>query len=325
MTYLRRIYASAEPKHSGSFFCIDKILLACLLTTHLFALPLPAEAVELKSPSIEVWVDHISSADVDESSPTGELAVTATTGRASIPFGLTEKLKLTFELSGSRIFFDWDNTEDIAFSNGLKPWDDFTSARLRLKLDYQWNSQWVSFGNVYTSAAWEEEIDDSYSYGASIGTSLIGPYNLTWTLGVGSGQGPENGYWGVFGGIGWNQHKKEEGQPGIFASLNWPPEAEIGAVINEKWLVRGNLWSTGRIYRLANDNAVSPSGLVVRLVEATGIFLEYKPFKKFSVALGGSYVFRHRYEIQDESGDKVQSFANINASFGATLNFKFKF
>jgi hypothetical protein len=64
---------------------------------------------------------------------------------------------------------------------------------------------------------------------------------------------------------------------------------------------------------------------VLRLVEETGILLEYKPFKKFSMALGGSYVFRHRYEIQDESGDKVQSFANIDASLGATLNFKFKF
>jgi hypothetical protein len=89
--------------------------------------------------------------------------------------------------------------------------------------------------------------------------------------------------------------------------------------------VRGNLWSTGRIYRLANDNAVSPSGLVVRAVEATGIFLEYRPFKKFTVALGGSYVYRHRYEIQDETGDKIESFVNIDASLGATLNFKLKF
>ena len=325
MTFLRLIYASAKRKHSGSLFRIDKILFAFLLTTRLFAMPMPAEAIELKSPSIEVWVDHISSADVDESNPTGELAVTGTTGRASIPLGLTEKLNLTFELSGSRIFFDWDKTKDIAFSNGLKPWDDFNSARLRLKLNYQWNPQWISFANVHTSAAWEEEIDDSYSYGATIGTIYSGPYNLTWTLGVGSGQGPENWYWGLFGGIGWNQHKKEEGQPGIFASLNWPPEAEIGAVINEKWLVRGNLWSTGRIYRLANDNAVSPSGLVVRSVEATGIFLEYRPFKKILMALGGSFFYRHRYEIQDESGDKVQSFVNIDASLGATLNIKLKF
>ena len=325
MIFLSRIYAYAKRKHLGSLFCIDTILLAFMLTTYLFAYPMSGEAIELKSPSIEVWVDHISSADVDESDPTGELTVTGTTGRASIPFGLTEKLNLTFELSGSRIFFDWDDTEYLAFSNGLKPWDDLNSARLRLKLNYQWNPQWISFANVHTSAAWEEEIDDSYSYGASIGTIFSGPYNLTWTLGVGSSQGPENWYWGVFGGIGWNQHKKEEGQPGIFASLNWPLEAEMGAVINEKWLVRGNLWSTGRIYRLANDNAVSPSGLAVRLVDATGVFLEYKPFKKFLISLGGSYVYRHRYEIQDESGDKVQSFANIDASLGATLNFKFKF
>jgi hypothetical protein len=325
MTYLKVNFASLKRKASGSFFRIDKILFACLATTLIFALPPAAEAIELKSPSIEIWGDHIFSANVDESSPTGKLSVTSTSGRASIPLQLTDKLNLSFELSGSRIFFDWDNTEDIAFSNGLKPWDDFTSARLRLKLNYQWNPQWISFGNAYTSAAWEEEIDDSYSYGASIGTIFMGPYNLTWTLGVGSGQGPENGYWGVFGGIGWNQHKKEEGQPGIFASLNWPLKAEIGAVINEKWLVRGNLWSTGRIYRLANDNAVSPSGLVVRSVEATGIFLEYKPIKKFSITLGGSYVFRHQYEIQNENGNKIQSLVNIDAALGATLNFKFKF
>ena len=100
---------------------------------------------------------------------------------------------------------------------------------------------------------------------------------------------------------------------------------ELGAVINEKWLVRGNLWSTGRIYRLADDNAVSPSGLVARSVEATGIFLEYKPIKKFSITLGGSYGFRHQYEIQNENGNKIQSLVNIDAALGATLNFKFKF
>jgi hypothetical protein len=94
---------------------------------------------------------------------------------------------------------------------------------------------------------------------------------------------------------------------------------------NEKWLVRAIRWQTGRIYRLADDNAVSPSGLLVRSVEAVGIFFEYKPIKKFSIALGGSYVFRHRYEIQNENGDQIQSYVNINAALGATLNFRFRF
>ena len=325
MISFKLTYALPIRKESMRIFCICEIEFIAFITILIFAVPLPAEAIEWKSPSIEVWGDHISSEDVDEASPTGELAVTSTTARVSIPLRLTEKLDLTFELSGSRFFFDWDNTENIKFSNGLTPWDDFNSARVRLKLNYQWNPQWISFVNVYTSAAWEEEIDDSYSYGASLGTVFLGPYNLRWTLGVSSGEGPEEGYWGVFGAIAWNQHKKEEGQPGIFASLNWPLEAEIGAVINEKWLVRGNLWSTGRIFRLADDNAVSPSGLVVRSVEATGIFLEYKPSQKFSIALGGSYVYRHGYEIQNETGDQIQPYVNINAALGATLNFRFKF
>lgn len=325
MISFRLKYALPIRKHLRHFFCVCKIELIFVVAILIFAVPLPAEAIELKSPSIEVWGDHLSSADVDESSPTGELAVTSTTARVSFPFQLTEKSDLTFEASGSRFLFDWDNTENIGFSNGLNPWDDLNSARVRLKFNYNWNPQWISFTNVYTSAAWEEEIDDSYSYGASIGTVFLGPYNLRWTLGIGSGQGPENGYWGVFGGIGWNQHKKEEGQPGIFASLNWPLEAEIGAVINEKWLVRAIRWQTGRTFRLADDNDLSPSGLLVRSVEAVGIFFEYKPIKKFSIALGGSYVFRHQYEIQNEKGDQIQSYVNINAALGATLNFRFRF
>ena len=325
MISFRLKYALPIPKHLGRLIRICKIELISVVAILIFAVPLPAEAIQLKSPSIEVWGDHISSADVDESSPTGELTVTSTTARVSIPFQLSEKLDFTFELSGSRFFFDWDNAENLKFSNGLTPWDDFNSARVRLKLNYQWKPQWISFTNVYTSAAWEEEIDDAYSYGASLGTVFLGPYNLRWTLGIGSGQGPENGYWGIFGGIGWNQHKKEEGRPGIFASLNWPLEAEIGAVINEKWLVRGNRWQTGRTFRLADDNAVSPSGLLVRSVEAVGIFIEYKPIKKFSIALGGNYVFGHQYEIQNENGNKIQSFVNIDAALGATLNFKLQF
>ena len=318
-------YASARLKPSGPLSCISKIQCAFLVTILIFALPLATEAIEFGSPSIETRIDYISSADEEGSGPSGEVAVTSAGGTASMPFQLADKLNLTFELSGNRIFFDWDNTENLKFSNGRKPWDDFNSARVRLKLNYNWNPQWTSFANVHTAAGWEEEMDDSYSYGASIGTVFQSPYNLRWTLGACSGEGPENGYWGVFGGVAWNQHKKEEGQPGIFASLNWPPAAEIGTVLNKKWLLRWNLWQSGGIFRLADDNALSPSGLVVASVERTGLFVEYKPIRKFTVTLGGSYVFRHQYEIQNENGNKIQSNLHIDAALGATLNFKFNF
>lgn len=319
-------YASVRLKPSASLFCMNKNRCTFLATILIFALPLVAEAIEWGSPSIETTLDYISSADLDESSPTGEVAVTSGGATASVPFQVTEKLSSTFELSGSRIFFDWDNTENLKFSNGRKPWDDFNSARVRLKLTYNWNPQWTSFANVYTAAGWEEEINNSYSYGASIGARFQSPYNLRWTLGASSGQGPENGYWGIFGGIGWNQHKKEEGQPGIFASINWPPEAEIGAALSNKWLVRWNLWqSSGGIFRLADDNAQSPSGLVVSSVEKTGLFVEFKPLKKFTIALGGNYIFRHQYEIQNKNGNKIQPNVQIDAAYGATLNFKFQF
>ena len=137
----------------------------------------------MDSPSIETRIEYISSADEEGSGPSGEVAVTSAGGTASMPFQLAKKLNLTFELSGSRIFFDWDNTENLKFSNGRKPWDDFNSARVRLKFNYNWNPQWTSFANVYTAAGWEEEMDDSYSYGASIGTVFQSPYNLRWTLG----------------------------------------------------------------------------------------------------------------------------------------------
>jgi len=65
--------------------------------------------------------------------------------------------------------------------------------------------------------------------------------------------------------------------------------------------------------------------LVVASVERTGLFVEYKPIRKFTVTLGGSYVFRHQYEIQNENGNKIQSNLHIDAALGATLNFKFNF
>ena len=315
----------SELKYPGHLPSVSKIKFGFWVFIIMLVFPVIIEAMELKRPSFEIQVDHISSADVDESSPTGEVTVTSTGGSAEIPFQLTEKLGSALELSGSRISFDWDNTENLKFSNGLKPWDELKFARLRLKFNYKWSPRWNSFANLYTSAGWEEEISDAYSYGANIGTVYMGPYNLRWTLGAASGEGPENGYWGVFGGSAWNQHKKEEGQRGFFASLEWPPAAEFGGVINENWLVRWNLWHTGNIFRLADDNALVPSGLVVTTVDGTGIFLEYKPVKKFTVTLGGSYVYRHRYEVQNENGNKIQSFVNIDASLGAALNLKFNF
>ena len=65
--------------------------------------------------------------------------------------------------------------------------------------------------------------------------------------------------------------------------------------------------------------------LTIEAVERTGISIEYKPVKKFTVTLGGSYIFKQQYEIQNENGNKIQSFVNIDPSLSVALNLKYNF
>ena len=235
--------------------------------------------------------------------PESEVAFIVTELGFSLPFHLTDTNNLDFSFTGGRVFSDWHNRKNLKFSNGRKPWDDLNFSSASLTISHGWNKNWTSFVGGAIAVGWEEEIDDASSFTEFIGTSYQSAFNLKWTLGVGFGQEPEESGWGPFGGVTWNEDRKNEGDPGFCASIDWPPAAEVCYVVNKKWAVRLNYTTIGGTFRLADDNEVSPSGLVKPSLESYVLFVDYKPIPSLSLNLAVNYNFEHQWEIQDEDGN----------------------
>ncbi len=212
----------------------------------------------------------------------------------------------------------WHNSKNLKFSNGRIPWDDLNYSSASLTISHDWNKNWTSFVGGAIAAGWEEEIDDASSYYELIGTSYQSGFNLKWTLGVGFAQEPEESGWGPFVGVTWNEDRKKKGDPGFCASIDWPAAdwpaadwpaadwpaaAEVCYVVNEKWAVRLNYTTIGGTFRLADDNEVSPSGLVKPSLESYVLFVDYKPIPSLSLNLALNYNFEHQWDIQDEDGN----------------------
>lgn len=103
------------------------------------AFPLVIEAAELENPDVRIEGEYIFSADVGDSSPTGEVEETFARIVLSLPIHLSESSNLEIRILGEQAFFNWSEPHKIAFSNGREPWDNLYSSNIGLRWLYKWN------------------------------------------------------------------------------------------------------------------------------------------------------------------------------------------
>ena len=309
-------------RRSKKVFCI-----ALIASGYLFH-PLSAAAVEFGRPALSGSIEHISSSDVDETNPHAEVSVTSASAGMRLPINLTENSDLEIKFSGGLYYFDWRDTERLKFSNGREPWDDLYSAEFGLAYVYKWNIKWASFLGSGIGAGWEKDTDDIYSYRGFLGTNYSWGQRLNWkaTLGFGFGRGPEeksSGFFsgpygttlGPFGGISWNEKQRNSFQPGWSFKLQFPPDLQIAYVFNEHWAINFNWSHLGKIFRLADDNDISPEGLLAVSYSKSELAVDFRPIETLTLSLGFSEYFHKQFDIQDDGGNSLQTI-EVYDSFG---------
>ena len=294
------------------------------VTITMLTLPMIAAAVEFGKPALGGYSDYVAPANINESGDNGQVAITTLEINFSLPVNLSTNSNLGINWGVGRSFFDFRKTDNLKFSNGSRPWSDLYFSNAGFNFNYIWNKKWSSFIGLGGNAGWEDEIDDAFSLYESFGASYNSAFDLRWTLGVGFRQGPENNGWGPFGSIAWNEDRKSKGQPGFCASVNWPPAAEICYVVDSKWAVRSNFAEFSGIFRLADDNDVSPSGLLITVVEKISLSVDYMPIAPLLLTFGIAYNMERCWDIGNEGGSTLQT-VDLDEALGFQFNINWVF
>lgn len=297
--------------------------------------PTVIEAFEFRYPFLKARSGYLSSADVDESGRDGAVELFFVEMAVSWPVDLTERSKVEFNFTGGIDHFEWKNPRQLNFSDGSEPWDTLYSADFSLTYIHAWNNKWHSFVGGGFGSGWEKEIEDSFSYRGFLGTTYRWRQNWQATLGVGLGRGPEKSATGPirgpegtslgpFAGVAWNKDRRELFQPGWCASIEFPPKGEVCYVINQSWAVHWNFGSFGRIYRLADSNDLSPSGLLAASFIKTGFAVDFQPSTSLFFSLGVFGALDNKWEIQDDDGNALQV-VYLDNSLGVEFTASWKF
>jgi len=314
-----------------------KIFWIALIASGFWFHPISAAAIEFGRPTLSGSVEHISSSDVDEANPQAEVSVTSTIVGMALPTNLTENSDLEVKFSGGLYYFDWSDTERLKFSNGEEPWGDLYSAEFGLAYVYKWNKKWASFLGSGIGAGWEKDTDDIYSYRGFLGTNYSWGQRLNWkaSLGVGFGRGLEEtsgGFFrgpygttlGPFGTISWNEEQRKLFKPGWSFYFKIPTDVEIAYVFNERWAVHYNWGDFGAIFRLADDNDVSPEGLLAASFTKMGLAVDFRPIETLTLSLAFSKYFHKKFDIQDDDGNSLQTI-EVHDSFGVRFSVNWAF
>ena len=102
------------------------------------------------------------------------------------------------------------------------------------------------------------------------------------------------------------------------------PLSEIAYVFNEKWAVHLNWGEFGGVFRLSDDNQVSPRGLLAAKVNKVGLTVDYRPVKSLTMSLAVNEYFHKEFDIQDNNGNTID-IIEVHDSFGGLFSIRWAF
>ncbi len=302
-------------------FLSKKMCFMLLSVICLMIFPLMAEAVQPGSPILDITGEKTYDGKIGEGDSAGKVGKTFSGISLIVPVHFDTQAKLELKLRADQISYDWNDAEKIVFSKGHAPWDKLRSADMRLRYVRNHTKNWSSLVGVNLGAAWEDETEDSYSYGGFLGAICRTRLNLSYMIGAGVIREPEDIiYLPVFG-ITWNG----VGENGSGWSIGLGmPKTEIRYSFHEVLDIYCNATINIMTYRLRDENKVSPSGLLNMTDFTGGLFTDIHLMKPLRLSLGLTYLFGREWEIQNQDGDTIQN-VDIEDALGMSVSLSWTF
>ncbi|MDM8549643.1 DUF6268 family outer membrane beta-barrel protein [Desulfobacterales bacterium HSG2] len=277
--------------------------------------PVTILALEPGSPILNIMGGKVFEAEIEEADPRGKVEETHSGISVTVPLRLNTGSRLKVKFSYEQTSYDWADSGRITFSRGYEPWDKLCSADMNLSYVHNWSRSWSGLAGVSIGAAWEDQLEDAYSFGGHVGALYRTDSNVSWLIGAGVLQRPEDTLFYPIIGATWNHGDPGEHQAGWSAALG-VPKTEIRYSFNEVLDAYCNIKMDMTTYRLKEDSKASPSGLAEMTRFTSGLFLDIHPIEPLRISVGVMYLFDREWEIQDENGDAIRT-VDIDGGVGA--------
>jgi len=217
--------------------------------------------------------------------------------------------------------YSWNGAGMLPFGDSVSdPWETLHSMSLGYARQGRINSSWSYFAAGSVMALFEEQMQDSYGFGAAAGATYAYSPALKFTLGAGFAYHEIRTTALPVVGLSWNK-----GAPtGLSVSVGYP-DTHLSYRFSPRWAIRSRIVQFNRdIFRLSDDSAVERKGYLERRDLMADLGLEFTPVKNMSVTLAPRYYFSRELVIYDRNGDNKRTF-DVADGWGGLLSVSYLF
>lgn len=226
-----------------------------------------------------------------------------------------------FSLDYSVTGFTWDDESRLPFGSGNDaPWDRFHQVALQADHSGELGKGWGYFAGAKAGAAYEKEMDDSFSLEAFGGLSYGFSESLTASAGVMAGVDAIRASVLPMLNIAWDG--RENGR-GWYATLG-VPETSLGYAFGKALQVHADLGMDGATYRLADDSSVRRKGYVKLEGMQARLMADYSPAEDLTLSLGPTYDFARSLKFYNKDGDEQGSY-DLGGALGVAAAIRYAF
>jgi len=264
-------------------------------------------------PVVRVGAGHVGRADLEDDRG----AVAVNSGWAQVQYG---PVRFDYAVDA----YDWEDVDELPLGNGSDdPWDSLHQASLSLSHSDFVSRQWGWFASAAAGAAWEKDMDDSFS--AGLGGGAL--YQWSDSVVVRAGAHVSVHAVGVTVlpalGLSINQGAAGRGEEGWSASLG-VPVTEVRYGWSGQWATRLSAAYESTLYRLADDSDVERKGYLGVSAVRLGLYQDWLPVEALRLTLGLEYRFLRGLDVYNDDGEHRNGYG-VDAAPGVAFGARYAF
>lgn len=200
--------------------------------------------------------------------------------------------------------FDWDNVSSLPFGNNVsQPIEHMHSIDLALTKSYRISEKWFSLNSIFANSTFEDNMSDSFAFGASsfasysinddhsIGLGLFGKYHP-----VSSTVLPIASY-----------SYRANSKDGLQVMLGFP-QTHVGYHVNPDTLLRLGFTFSNSLIRLSDSSTIEKKGYSEFQDYMTNIGISYDINKKIKLMTDVLYTLKRDYTIYNKDGEELSNY-----------------
>lgn len=217
--------------------------------------------------------------------------------------------------------YEWEDVARLPFGDGVRdPWEELHRVGVGFSHDEMVSETWGYFVSGQATAAFEEEMDDSFGFGGWGGLLYrVRSWETTFRLGAAYSWDEVTSRVLPIVGFSW----RNPGARGLSASLGIPVTAATYRV-SEAFAIRAGLAFDFDTYRLADDSPVSSAGYLESEYIGGEVSLLFNLSPAVRLDVSGAWFFDSQLTLHDSDGENGVEY-DVDPGAAARVGLSFSF